>query len=154
MKGILLYYFAFVCGVIAAASLSVLPRLAWPVICLIIGLSWLIFCALGTDTHKHRYITMLTALCVFICSLCIAAIHGHYLLAQQFDDNKIARLCLLEGVVTGIPKSAPRYIRFNLSVNHAVCAEHTIDLANVALSVYQTDVLIKAGDWLLAEVKL
>jgi competence protein ComEC len=147
---------SYVAGVIAVAFSAQLPSVFHLTIIVLLSLI-----ALGSGFYQQtRYFyqslsILMKAIGVFSLSFTLAALHGHLLLQAQYDDQLHARDCQLAGVVTGLPKSAANYQRFDFVVHSASCEQSAIALSKVTLSIYHSKQSIQAGDRLevLARLK-
>jgi len=147
---------SYVAGVIAVALSAQLPSVFH--IKIIALLSLIAFFSLFYRQTKHFYKSLsvwVKALGVFSLSFALAAMHGHLLLQAQYNDQLYARDCRLAGVVTGLPKSAANYQRFDFAVHFASCEQSAIALSKITLSIYHAKQPIQAGDRLevLARLK-
>jgi len=138
---------SYLAGVIAVAFLTQLPSVFF--IQIMALLSLLVFFSVFNKHSKGIYkswVAGVKALCVFILSFALAAFHGHFLLKAQFNDQLYARDCQLSGVVTGLPKIAPNFSRFDFKIDTAQCQQVALDLSKVTLSHYRAEVELQAGD--------
>ncbi|EPJ47933.1 MAG: hypothetical protein OFPII_09010 [Osedax symbiont Rs1] len=177
----LIYNISYVAGVVCVSYLAELPQQVWLIAALIYSfVSLLLATGLVLNNQQisagssfltsKRYFLMLkrfayravlllqrrwlVAVHVFVLSFSVAALHGHLLLAELFDDTVTPRKCLVSGVVTGIPKIAVNSNRLLLLVDEAVCGEVNVDLNKISLSYYYPELAVQAGDKIQVQVKL
>ena len=58
--------------------------------------------------HAHRlskHKQYLKGMLIGMMAFCLSSLHGHWLLDQQFDDQRYARDCQIKGVVGGLPST-------------------------------------------------
>ena len=137
---------SYVAGVIAVAFIAQLPSVFH--IKIIALLSLIALCSVFYQRTKHFYKSLsvwVKALAVFSLSFSLAALHGHLLLQAQYNDQLHARDCQLAGVVTGLPKSATNYQRFDFAVHFASCEQSAVALSKVTLSIYHSKQAYSSG---------
>ncbi len=182
MPAMLIYNISYVAGVVCVSYLAELPQQVWLISALIYSLVSLLLtsdhlsikiqlittsnsllasqrCPAMLKQFAYQTIVLLqrrwlVAVHIFVLSFSIAALHGHYLLTELFDDTATARKCLVSGVVTGIPKITVNSNRLLLLVDEAVCGAVNVDLNKISLSYYYPVLAVQAGDKIQVQVKL
>lgn len=104
--------------------------------------------------YSERLLQSLKGALVLVLSFCLSSLHGHWLLERQYDDQRYARDCQLQGVVIGLPDIAKNYTRFEFKLKEASCAQQKLPLSKVALSLYNADIKLRSGDRLVLTVRL
>lgn len=171
----LVYYFFFVAAVITASLIAQLPSKTFLLITLSLSIVTLyrtfkkplgsadqsinstanrLFFKSLYFCRQYPLARYLRVLSCFLISWSIALLHGHYLVSQQFDEALYARECVLSGWVTGLPSLSPTYSRFDAQVETLNCQGLLVPLSKVTLSLYRSKLQIRAGDKILATVKL
>jgi len=144
------YLFAVVC----VAYLAVLPGLLTSALILLFGLFTTLLGLFLKRTQLARiYSKIVLLLAVFCIGFSLAALHGRYLLGQQFSDSA-ARLCTANGVVVGLPQVGESYSRFIFKVTEGDCNGEVLASRKISLSLYDSDYQVNASDRLRLELKL
>ncbi|MFT5707154.1 MAG: competence protein ComEC [Oceanospirillaceae bacterium] len=151
----LAYSFLYVAGVINVAFLERLPSIL--VLGVLFGAALFVFtaCCYKKIPFKSAVVSKIVRyFSLYLISFCIAALHGHLLLSQQFDDTHSSRDCTLIGGVVDIPRNSFSFSRFSIKVDSINCADESLKLSKVSLNLYRSKYQPEAGDKLTLIVRL
>ncbi|MEH6444728.1 MAG: DNA internalization-related competence protein ComEC/Rec2 [Oceanospirillaceae bacterium] len=151
----LVYSFLYVAGVISAAFLERLPGMLALSVLLILGLIAFCYCRFKQALLKYSIVAKIVRyFSLYLISFCLAALHGHLLLSEQFDDINNSRDCTLIGDVVQIPRNSFSFSRFTMKVDSIRCASKLLKLSKVSLNLYRAKYQPEAGDKLTLKVRL